>query len=101
MSEELSDDAADEGARDEHRGEHQPDGDDGAGDLLHGADGGVAWCHAVLDVVLDGLDDDEASSTTIPMARTSPKRVRLLSEKPMTAMTAKVPMMATGTATRG
>ncbi len=42
-----------------------------------------------------------ASSTTMPMAKTNPKRVRLFSEKPMAAMTAKVPMMATGTAVRG
>ena len=42
-----------------------------------------------------------ASSTTMPIASTSPKSVRLLSEKPNAAMTAKVPMMATGTAISG
>jgi hypothetical protein len=42
-----------------------------------------------------------ASSTTMPMASTSPHSVRLFRLKPMTAMTANVPMMATGTATSG
>ena len=42
-----------------------------------------------------------ASSTTIPIASTNPKSVRLFSVKPMAAMTAKVPMIATGTATNG
>ena len=42
-----------------------------------------------------------ASSTTMPMASTRPNSVRLFRLKPMAAMTAKVPMMATGTATSG
>ena len=42
-----------------------------------------------------------ASSTTIPIARTRPNSEMLLSEKPRTLITAKVPMMATGTATSG
>ncbi len=42
-----------------------------------------------------------ASSTTMPIASTSPNSVRLFRLKPMAAMTAKVPMMATGTATSG
>ena len=42
-----------------------------------------------------------ASSTTMPMASTRPKSVRLLRLKPMAAITAKVPMTATGTATSG
>ena len=42
-----------------------------------------------------------ASSTTMPMASTRPNRVRLLRLKPITAMTEKVPMMATGTAVSG
>ena len=42
-----------------------------------------------------------ASSTTMPIASTSPKSVRLLSEKPIAAITAKVPMIATGTAISG
>ena len=42
-----------------------------------------------------------ASSTTMPMASTSPNSDRLLSEKPSAAMTANVPTMATGTAISG
>ena len=42
-----------------------------------------------------------ASSTTIPMASTSPNRVRLLSEKPNSFITAKVPMSDTGIAMIG
>ena len=42
-----------------------------------------------------------ASSTTMPMANTSPNRVRVFRLKPIAAMTAKVPMMATGTAVSG
>ena len=42
-----------------------------------------------------------ASSTTMPIASTSPNRVRVLIEKPSASSTAKVPTMDTGTATRG
>ena len=42
-----------------------------------------------------------ASSTTMPMASTSPNSERLLRLKPMQAITANVPTMATGTATSG
>ena len=42
-----------------------------------------------------------ASSTTMPMASTRPNSERLLRLKPSAAMTAKVPMMATGTAISG
>ncbi len=52
------------------------------------------WCSTASTTTM-------ASSTTMPMARTRPKSVRLLSENPMAAMMAKVPMIATGTATSG
>ena len=39
-----------------------------------------------------------ASSTTMPMASTSPRRDRLFRLNPITAITANVPMIATGTA---
>ena len=42
-----------------------------------------------------------ASSTTMPMARTRPNSVRLLSEKPKAAMTKNVPISDTGMATTG
>ena len=42
-----------------------------------------------------------ASSTTMPMASTMPNRVRVLSENPSAAMTAKEPMSETGIATIG
>ena len=42
-----------------------------------------------------------ASSTTRPMASTSPSRVRMLSEKPKMSMNPKVPMSEMGTATMG
>ena len=42
-----------------------------------------------------------ASSTTMPMASTSAKRVSRLMEKPMSRRKKKVPMMATGTAMAG
>ena len=42
-----------------------------------------------------------ASSTTIPIASTNPKRERLLRLKPRAAMTGNVPTIATGTAIKG
>ena len=42
-----------------------------------------------------------ASSTTMPVASTRPNKVRELMEKPASKSTAMVPMIATGTATRG
>ena len=42
-----------------------------------------------------------ASSTTMPMASTSPNSVRRLIEKPSTNMPAKVPMIDTGMAMTG
>ena len=42
-----------------------------------------------------------ASSTTIPIASTSPKRVSMFSEKPMPAMIRKVPIRETGIAAMG
>ena len=42
------------------------------------------WCSTASTTTI-------ASSTTMPMASTSPKSVRLLSEKPSAAMTANVP----------
>ena len=42
-----------------------------------------------------------ASSTTMPIASTNPKRVKLFSEKPITSITANVPTMPTGTAIKG
>ena len=42
-----------------------------------------------------------ASSTTIPMASTSPNRDRLFREKPNSAMTKKVPMSEIGMARMG
>ena len=52
------------------------------------------WCSTASTTTM-------ASSTTMPMASTRPNSVRLLSEKPKAAMTAKVPTMATGTAISG
>ena len=42
-----------------------------------------------------------ASSTTMPMASTSPNSVRLFREKPSAAMTANVPIKETGTSIIG
>ncbi|MNT25301.1 hypothetical protein D3C72_1608150 [compost metagenome] len=42
-----------------------------------------------------------ASSTTMPIDSTRPNRDRVLSEKPIRCMTAKVPISDTGTAMRG
>ena len=42
-----------------------------------------------------------ASSTTMPIASTRPNRLSALMEKPNRCITAKVPMMDTGTATSG
>ena len=42
-----------------------------------------------------------ASSTTMPIARTMPKSESVLSEKPSSSMTAKVPTSEIGTATSG
>ena len=42
-----------------------------------------------------------ASSTTMPIASTSASRETVLAEYPIASITAKVPMIDTGTATRG
>ena len=52
------------------------------------------WCSTASTTTM-------ASSTTMPMASTRPNSVRLLRLKPSGAMTANVPMIATGTATSG
>ena len=52
------------------------------------------WCSTASTTTM-------ALSTTMPIASTRPKSVRLLRLKRMTAITPKVPMMATGTANRG
>ena len=52
------------------------------------------WCSTASTTTM-------ASSTTMPMANTKPKSVRLLRLNPNPTSTANVPMMATGTATRG
>ena len=52
------------------------------------------WCSTASTTTI-------ASSTTMPMARTRPNSVRLFRLNPRAAITAKVPTMATGTATRG
>jgi len=52
------------------------------------------WCSTASTTTM-------ASSTTSPMARTSPKRDKVLMEKPKSGNRAKVPMRETGTARRG
>ena len=52
------------------------------------------WCSTASTTTI-------ASSTTMPMASTRPNSVRLLRLKPIAAITAKVPTIATGTAIRG
>ena len=52
------------------------------------------WCSTASTTTI-------ASSTTMPMASTRPKSVRLFRLKPSAAITAKVPTIATGTATSG
>src|SRR5487761_1621193 len=52
------------------------------------------WCSTASTTTM-------ASSTTMPMANTSPKSVRLFRLKPMAAITANVPITATGTAPSG
>ncbi len=52
------------------------------------------WCSTASTTTI-------ASSTTMPIASTRPKSVRLFRLKPRAAITANVPTMATGTATSG
>ena len=52
------------------------------------------WCSTASTTTI-------ASSTTRPMASTSPKRERVLMENPSMGNTAKVPIRETGTAIRG
>jgi hypothetical protein len=52
------------------------------------------WCSTASTTTI-------ASSTTRPIARTSPKSESVLIEKPRSGKTAKVPMSETGTATSG
>jgi hypothetical protein len=52
-------DPRDERGRDEDRGEDERDRHHRAGHLLHGLEGGIARGQSLLDVVLDGLHDDD------------------------------------------
>ncbi len=52
------------------------------------------WCSTASTTTI-------ASSTTMPIASTSPKSVRLFKLNPKANSTAKVPTMATGTAISG
>ena len=52
------------------------------------------WCSVASTTTM-------ASSTTMPIASTSPNSDSVLRLKPITAIAAKVPMIATGTATSG
>ncbi len=52
------------------------------------------WCSTASTTTI-------ASSTTMPIASTSPKSVRLFRLKPNASSTANVPTMATGTAIKG
>ena len=52
-------DARDECRGDEHRGEDEGDGDHWAGNLRHRLDGGIARGEPLLDVGLDGFDNDD------------------------------------------
>ena len=49
----------DESAGHEHGAEHQADGDHRPGHLAHRLDRRFLWRQAVLDVMLDRLDDDD------------------------------------------
>ena len=56
---ELAGYAGDEGGRNEHRRQHEGDGEHSAADLVHGLVRRVARRHALCDVALDILDDDD------------------------------------------
>src|SRR4029077_10478609 len=56
---ERAGDAADEGSRNEDAGEHERDPDERAADLVHRRDRGVVRRHALVDLRLDRLDDDD------------------------------------------
>ena len=71
-------------------------------DLVHGLVRGVARRSCPAAMLRSTFSTTTiASSTTMPMASTRPNRVRLLSEKPNAAITAKVPISETGMATIG
>ncbi len=94
-------DAAQEGGRHEHREEHQATAMTGpvtSSMALRAASRGATPCSSQRSMF---STTTMASSTTMPIASTRPNSERLLSEKPSAAMTAKVPMMATGTAISG
>jgi hypothetical protein len=67
----------------------------------------IAWCAASRGDLPDSIwrstfsTTTIASSTTMPIASTSPKSVSTLIEKPSSHSTANEPMMDTGTATSG
>jgi len=57
--------------------------------------------HALLDVVLDRLDDDDRIVHDEPDREHEPKRESVFTEKPNTGNSMKVPMRETGTARSG
>src|SRR6516164_6783989 len=61
----------------------------------------AAMGFSLNNLTLFGLVLTMALSTTMPIATTRPNSVRLLRETPIAAMTANVPMTATGTAMSG
>ena len=65
----------------------------------------VAWagvrCGSCSRICSTASTTTMASSTTMPMARTSARSEMVLAEKPSASMMAKVPTSATGTATMG
>ena len=73
----------------------------GPAHLIHGLVGGVARRQASSMWRSTFSTTTMASSTTMPMASTSPNSERVLMEKPNASRTAKVPTIDTGTATSG
>src|SRR5262249_18939894 len=103
LAEELAADAAQERARDEHGAQDQGHGDHRPRHLVHATAGRLppAGPPPSSSPRSPFPTTTMPPPTTMPMASTSPNSDRLLSEKPRAAMTANVPMRATGTATSG
>jgi hypothetical protein len=77
-----SGDARQERHRHEDRAEHERDRHDRSGDFLHRLMRGGERRQTRGDIALDVLYHDDRMSTTMPIARTSPKRLSVLIENP-------------------
>ena len=89
------------GSGDEDGGENERDGDDGPADLFHRRDGGVARGESLVDVMLDGLDDDDGVVDDQADGEHEAEERERVDREAERGKTMNVPMSETGTASSG